>query len=292
MAGTIQAAFSQFIADLRTTKQESSIAASHRTSIKSKLETEFGLTTLFRTGSFGNGTNVSGCSDVDYFAVIPTANLKQDSQTTLADVAVALRARFPTTANIRVNSPGVQIPFGLDGAEHTEIIPVDHTGMTQLGFRQFDIPDGNGGWMFSAPESHNAFVRHHDERLGGNLKPLIRCLKAWKFYRNVPIKSFYLEMLVTACMTDETVIVHSIDIRNVLQRLVQLEAVPIIDPRFPAMAVSACATELQRQEIVAKATTAANWAAQAREAEDSGQLYDAFERWNLVFNYTFPPCTL
>jgi len=291
VAQSIDAAFAQFTAGLRTNSAETTAAAGHRASIKAKLESEFGLTTLFRTGSFGNGTNVPGWSDVDYFAVIPTASLKQNSQMTLARVASAVRERFPTTMNIRVNSPGVQVPFGLDGAEHTEIIPVDYTGQTKLGFRQFDIPDGNGGWMFSAPESHNAFVRFHDDRLGGKLKPLIRCLKAWKFQRNVPIKSFYLEMFAVACMVDEPVIVYSIDIKNILSRLVQLAAAPIIDPRFSDKTISACGTELQREEIVARAMTASAWATQAKEHEGKGQLRQAFERWDLVFGNTFPPYT-
>lgn len=89
---------------------------------------------------------------MDYFAVIPRVNLKQQSSLTLSKVAEAMRDRFPLTINIRVNGPAVQIPFGLDGAEHTEVIPVDATGTTLLGFRQFDMPDGMGGWMFSASE--------------------------------------------------------------------------------------------------------------------------------------------
>jgi hypothetical protein len=191
---TIEDAFENFLVTIRGSAVETSAAASHRSSIKTRLEQSFGMTAFFRTGSFGNGTNVRGHSEVDYFAVIPAARLKQDSRITLAAVAADLRARFPTTSNIRVDSPGVRLPFGLDGAEAVEIVPVDQTGQTQLGFRQFDMPDGNGGWKFSAPESHNAYVSGIDKKHGGKVKPLIRFVKAWKFKRNVPIRSFYLEV--------------------------------------------------------------------------------------------------
>jgi hypothetical protein len=153
---------------------------------------------------------------VDYFAVIPASNLKANSAVSLREIADSMRARFPQTPNIRVNNPGVQIPFGDQGAECVEIIPVDETGKTRLGFRQFDMPDGSGGWKFSAPESHKTYVDFIDGKLSGKVKPLIRFVKAWKFFRNVPIRSFYLKMRVAAYADKEKVIVDDIDVKNVL----------------------------------------------------------------------------
>ncbi len=246
------------------------------------------MTAFFRTGSFGSGTNVSRYSDVDYFAVIPTANLKANSGFSLSEVAASLRERFPLTENIRVNSPGVQIPFGLDGSEHTEVIPVDATGTTRLGFRQFDIADGYGSWMFSAPESHKVFVDHHDARLNGRLKPLIRCVKAWKFYRNVPIRSFYLEMFVTFCMLEVATIVYSIDIPEIFDSLVINGCNSIDDPRFSDMTIKGCYTDAQRVDALSKAGNAAKWSSEAWRAEADGRTAEAFHMWNLVFNYEFP----
>src|SRR5436190_21099555 len=107
---TVEDAFDQFLPTLTTSQRETESAASHRASVETRLKADFGLTTMFRTGSFGAATNVRGCSDVDFFAVIPRVNLKQDSGITLNAVATAMRGRFPLTANIRVNGPGVQIP--------------------------------------------------------------------------------------------------------------------------------------------------------------------------------------
>ncbi|TCA92175.1 nucleotidyltransferase [Rhizobium leguminosarum bv. viciae] len=288
MPKDVDAGFHLLVSNLRTTQFESMTAASHRTSIEAKLKEVFGTTSFFRTGSFGNGTNVSRYSDVDYFAVIPRAHLKQNSSATLAEVASALRERFPTTSNIRVNSPGVQVPFGLDGAEHTEIVPVDFTGYTTLNFRQFDIPDGGGGWKFSAPESHKEFVQYHDERLGGRLKPLIRLIKAWRWYRNVPIKSFYIEMFVTQRMLGEPAIVYSIDVKNVLRALASSGVSPIVDPRFTEFVLTGCSTEQYRLDAAAKAESAADWAERAWTAEHDGRPHEAFNCWDLVFNYHFP----
>lgn len=292
MARDVSEAFEQFARNLRATPAETAAAASHRASVEAKLKQSFGMTAFFRSGSFGNGTNVTGYSDVDYFAVIPTSNLKTNSAITLSEVANALRERFPTTPNIRVNSPGVQVPFGFDGSEYTEIIPVDATGTTLLGFRQFDMPDGNGGWKFSAPESHKAFVDEENNRLGGNLKPLIRCIKAWNFYRNAGIRSFYLEMFVTAQMQKEPAIVYSIDIPNVLEALASHGIHAITDPRFTKMTtLPGCSSEAKRLEALGKVNNAATWARQARSAELAGRLAEAFQRWDLVFDYRFPTLT-
>lgn len=291
MPATVDAAFNQFISRLRTTAQESAAAASHRASIAAKLKERFGMSSLFRTGSFGNGTNVAGHSDVDYFAVIPTANLKQDSGKSLAEVAAALRERFPLTSNIRVDSPGVRVPFGLDGAEATEIVPVNETGRTQLGFRQFEIPDGNNGWMFSAPESHNAYVNSIDEQRQGKLKPLIRIMKAWKFKRNVPIKSFYLEIRTAQHAANENSIIYDIDVSILFKKFLVDGLSDFPDPRFPVdgFVLKACNTELQRQDALSKLANAAEWASDAVEHRRANRTRAAFGRWDLVFNYQFPP---
>jgi hypothetical protein len=56
-----------------------------------------GLNRFFRTGSFGNGTSISGYSDVDYFASIPRDQLKAISTSTLTRLKNVLDSRFPLT---------------------------------------------------------------------------------------------------------------------------------------------------------------------------------------------------
>ena len=230
---------------------------------------------------------------MDYFAVIPRANLKKDSGRTLAEIATAMRQRFPTTPGIRINGPAVQIPFGLDGAEHTEIIPVDATGTTSLGFRMFDMPDGEGGWMFSAPESHNAYVRDMDDRLYGKVRQLVRLVKAWRSLRNVPIRSFYLEMYVTRYANYEAAIIYDLDVKTILQRLAAERLPSIIDPRFPndGRYLEPCSTSLLHADALGKLDRAASWAADAVSYKFAGKTAAAFDRWDLVFNYVFPSYT-
>ncbi|RAN39073.1 hypothetical protein HY26_17135 [Hyphomonas sp. GM-8P] len=251
---------------------------------------KFGMTTMFRTGSFGNGTNISGFSDVDYFCVIPRDKLSNDSSSTLASVASAMRARFSTTSGIRVNGPAVRLPFGLDGAEATELVPVDYTGQTLLDFRKFDMPDGNGSWMFSAPESHNAYVTNRDKKMVGELKPLIRFVKAWKYFRSVPVSSFYLEMFVAKYAHSEETIVNHIDLARIFRALADSSLGAIIDPRFPSDGryLYAANTNAQLSSAIDAVRLAATRAEQASAYQLKDQTRNAFERYGVLYNGAFP----
>lgn len=293
MVETVDEGFEDFLNSIRTTTAETRAAAGHRQSIEAKLKAEFDMTSFFRTGSFGSGTNVAGFSDVDYFAVIPRYNLKQNSASTLAAIAAALRDRFPNTENIRVDSPGVRIPFGLDGAETTEVVPVDETGTTALGYRTFDIPDDSGGWMVSAPHSHKAYVDWIDEKHAGQVKPLIRFMKAWKYMRNVPIKSFYLEIRTAHYADGEFGIIYDMDIDRLFRLLLDERLPDVRDPRFPNddLWLTPCNTDLQRIQALNSIAWASQWAGQAVVHRQNNRMAQAFERWSLVFNHEFPTYT-
>jgi hypothetical protein len=66
MPRTIEEGFGDFLKRLRATTTESAQVAKHRASIETRLKDDFGLTRFTRIGSFGNGTSISGYSDVDY----------------------------------------------------------------------------------------------------------------------------------------------------------------------------------------------------------------------------------
>ena len=194
MARSIEQGFTDFLSNIKATVAETSATVSHRASIQSCLENNFGLKRFTRIGSFGNGTNVSGYSDVDYLACLPTASLKQSSDSSLRVVRDALAARFPNTGVV-VRCPTVVCPFGVYKSQHTEIVVADYLKEVS-DYKVYEIADGSNGWMQICPDAHNAYVDAVDEKHSGRVKPLIRFIKAWKCYRDVPIKSFYLEMRV------------------------------------------------------------------------------------------------
>lgn len=287
MPKTIEEGFRDFHAKLTPSSYESEASKNHRASIKDCLERNFRIKNLFSTGSFGNGTSISGYSDVDYFASIPSENLKQNSGVTLSQVRDTLDRRFQFTG-VHVDCPAVVCPFGTDVKESTEITPADCVEKTTDGYFVYKIPDCSGGWMRSSPAVHNAYVREVDQKLGGKVKPLIRFIKAWKYYRDVPISSFYLELRVAKYAEGESSILYDIDVKRVFSLLYRVGLSQMQDPMGISGYINACSTQAKLNDASSKLYTALSRAEKAIEAKDRGDIKGAFDWWNLVYDGKFP----
>jgi hypothetical protein len=283
---TIEEGFDDFLVKLKAKAPETEAAKRHRASIETCLINNFGLTRFVRIGSFGNGTSVSGFSDIDYLASIPTTQLTQSSTYSLSKIRDALETRFPRTG-VHVNTPTVAVPFGIYRSESTEVVPADYVGETN-GHKVYEISDGSGGWMRISPDSHNDYVARVDKRLGGKVKPLIRFIKAWKFRRNVPISSFYLEMRVAKYAEGESAIVYDIDVASVLKSLWDHQLAKLQDPTGFSGYVSACKTDAQREDALSKLSSAVVRTQKARKAAVDGETSDAFYWWRLLYDNAFP----
>lgn len=284
---SITAGFSDFHARLTPSDGESSAATNHRASIKDCIESSFGLNRFFRSGSFGSGTSISGFSDVDYFASVPRESLKDNSSTTLRQFREALETRFPRTG-VYVDSPAIVLPFGTDKKETTEVVPADCMRKTDDGFFVYDIADGHGGWMKSSPEAHNAYVTQVNKDKNFQVKPLVRFLKAWKFYNNVKISSFYLEMRVAKYAAGESSIVYDIDVKNIFKLLYDNDLAKLQDPTGVAGYIEPCKSDADYQDALSKLNTAYGGALKAREAEAQGNTSLAFDWWDKLYNENFP----
>ena len=286
MPRTVDEGFRDFLPKLTPSGSETEAAKSHRSSIETRLKRDFGLRRFVRIGSFGNGTSISGYSDVDYLASLARDTLTESSTYSLGKVRDSLDDRFPHTG-VRVSCPAVVVPFGTKKSETTEIVPADYVN-DKNGHYVYDIPDCNGGWMKASPDAHNAYVADINDKLGGKVKPLIRFIKAWKCYRDVPISSFYLELRVARYASGETSIVYDIDVKRILCQLRDCKLADMQDPLGVSGYISACKTEALYQNAMSKLETAATRAEKAREAADKGSISDAFYWWRLVYNDEFP----
>jgi hypothetical protein len=286
MPKTIHEGFNEFLSRLTPTASESEAAKKHRASIEACLKSNFDLEKFFRTGSFGNGTSISGYSDVDYFACIPNRNLVSNSQTSLTKVRDVLNNRFPTTG-VRVSCPAVKVPFGTEGRESTEVVPAEDVSTSKNGYRIYNIPDCSGGWMQSSPDAHNTYVREVDKKLNGKVKPLIRFVKAWKYYQQVPISSFYLELRVANYAEKQSSTAYDIDVKDVFALLNRIDLAKMQDPMGISGYIEPCATQTQLRDAKSKLTTALSRAEKAVAARES-DVQEAFHQWNLVYNANFP----
>jgi hypothetical protein len=286
MPRTIDEGFNDFLRKLTPRSTESVAAQRHRASILDCLTTNFGLKRFVRIGSFGNGTSISGYSDVDYLACLPTDQLTQSSTYSLIKVRKALAIRFPNTG-VRISCPAVVCPFGISAANRTEIVTADEVG-EENGFKIYDIADGAGGWMHASPDAHNTYVRSIDERLGGKVKPLIRFVKAWKYYHGLPISSFYLELRVAKYASGESTIVYDVDVKQVLQNLWDCQLAAMQDPMHVSGYIPACKSDVLRKTALSKLSTAVTRAEKALAVSYKGNIRAAFYWWRLLYNGRFP----
>jgi hypothetical protein len=149
MPRTIEEGFRLFESRLTPTATETEKAKGHRASIEQCLKNNYGMTRFFRTGSFGNGTSISGYSDTDYFAILPTGQHKQDSSYNLASIRKTLSDRF-TFTNVSVDCPAIRLDFGSTDWERIEVTPADYK-RSYFGYSIYEIANCNGGWMVENP---------------------------------------------------------------------------------------------------------------------------------------------
>jgi hypothetical protein len=283
---TINQGFIAFHNKITPSNYESGKASSHKSSITQRLETYFDLKQLFYSGSANNGTSISHHSDVDFFASIPTKNLKKNSSLSLREIKECLQDRFKYT-RIYVDSPAVVLDFGANDWDKAEVIPADLVTQKN-GKNIYDIPNGSGEWMKSSPSTHNSYVAFENSRLNKKLKPLIRFLKAWKYYCDVPISSFYMELRVTKWMESESSIIYEIDLYSILKKLLECNLSDMQDPKGISGYVCSCTSESKKEESLSKLSTAYTRASNARIEEENGNTKEAFTWWNKLFNGNFP----
>jgi hypothetical protein len=284
---TIDQGFNTFHSRITPSSYQSGKATSHKSSITSRLEVYYDLNQLFYSGSTNNGTDVSDHSDVDFFAYIPPKNLKQNSSTSLREIKGCLQERF-TYTRVYVDSPAVVLDFGSGTWDTAEVIPAYFVEKTGKGKNVYDIPNGNSGWMRSSPSTHNSYVTRHNNRLNKKLKPLIRFVKAWKYYCDVPISSFYIELRITKLMGTEESIVYEIDLNSIFQKLLNTNLAAIQDPEGISGLIYPCSSDAAKSMALSKLSSAAIRVNKAREAESAGNIREAFGWWGKVFAYRFP----
>jgi hypothetical protein len=293
MQKNVDDAFESFLRRLKPTATEHKKVRSHKKTVHNCLKNKLNCRDFFDIGSYGNGTAVRHFSDTDYFAILPSVELHNDSKIALRDIKKALQTTFSTTQNIKVKSPVVQIPFGQYASETMEITPCCFRGLAYANlannksFPRYLIPNGNNTWLYSSPKAHNFYVGFHNKRLNGKLKPCIRFIKAWKYYNNVPIHSFYLELRATMYAESKRSILFSSDIANFFRYLYDEQLNDILDPMGVSGTIEASNTWNKKQDALSKLSTAVVSTKKVVELEKRGKTEEAIELWHRVFNGNF-----
>lgn len=262
-------------------------AGAHRASVEASIEKALTVKRYRETGSFHHGTGVRNHADVDLLVSIGNPE-PQNSDTALAWLSNALKTTFPSTP-VYVRRPAVVVDFAA-GTERWEIIPGFLKNRAKDAPYVYDIPGAASGWMTSAPAEHLTYVNDVNATAGitGGAKKLARLAKAWKYYNDVPVSSFYLEMRAAQYMATQTSFVAVYDVCGLFEYLRSINLAAMNDPKAASSRFYPCSTNTKATDASSKLTTAATRARKALDAYSNNNGDHAFHYLDLLFGGHFP----
>ncbi len=212
-------------------------------------------------------------------------DLKKNSNMHLQILRYALAGRFPST-DVTVRCPAVKVPFGNLAKETIEIVPGELVGINSGSI--YKIPDCSGNWMNTSPDIHNAYVHRINEENSHKVKPLVRYIKAWKYYMSAPISSFYLEMKVAKYCEDRLLSSYPLDIEHFLRHMLEGNLAKLQDPSDISGYIFPYFHKGRYYAAISKLRTALTRAEKANQAQKEGDLRSAFRWWNMLYGIRFP----
>lgn len=268
----------QWLADLTSeytpTSSQFDGARSHRAAIEVRLDTYLGVHEMFEIGSLRHGTGVWLYSDADY--LVSLKGVRPDSPWTMLNkVKEQLQNRFPSTT-VTTRRPAVVCKFS-DG--DVEVVP----GYPATGGGYW-IANPADGWMLTHPKDHNKYVTDVNTKHGGAVKKLARQVKVWKYKRNVPVSSCYLEMRTAKHMDGESSYSPLWDLYLTLKKMRDADLAAMNDPTGLGSRFGSCSSEANRLDAMSKLNTAVSRALKAKDYADEGYESLAIEQLKLLFN--------
>mgnify|MGYP001221997355 CR=1 FL=1 len=263
--------------------------------VKRSLKARLPIVKSRTIGSYARGSTIRQTSDLDVLAVL--AVLSRDgvrrggrrvrSSTVLDSVRLALSDRYPSTA---IGRDGQAVVVAFAEGTSVDVVPAVFAAPLPSGRPVYDIPDGRGGWMRTAPGSHNQYIADADARSGRHLRSVAKLFKYWRWTRStpVPINSFHVGLLMASeelCRVGTT---NRYSFALTLERLASRRCAALDDPLAVSGLVPACNTPAKCRTALATVKTSARRAAAAVDAEHRGDHREARSLWRLVFNGRFP----
>ena len=190
-----------------------------------------------------------------------------------------LRARYPNT-NIKGDGPAVVIPFG---SYKVELVPA--VKLTTNDY-WICITKNGGSYKTFNPNAEIENVRASDQRSNGNTRALIRMMKVWQAFCNVPLKSFHIELLAINFLAqwghyDKTAVYYDWMVRDFLAYIKNKDWTYLYVPGTgEGMALDS--------SWKSKAESAYERAVKACENEAGSYNYLAGDEWQKIFGDDIP----
>jgi hypothetical protein len=278
MSATAASTLDSLIRAMTPDEAARTLAARHRGEIEDWLTSDLGIIRMRETGSWHHGTALDRFSDVDYFVSMP--GIRPNFSPTTLEVLRASLARGIQGASVSIDRPAVRLRYFDDGPD-VEITPAYFQNTDD-----YDIPDPSGiGWIRSNPAVHLEYVNRAQQETDGRAKGLIRLMKTWRAWNNVPLSSFYLEMRTAQYALGNKPIIYDWDLRNLFKSLSSNGLREMNDPTNYGRRIATGASSVT-ESILAKFAVdeAARLAALAREAAEAGDHASAVGHLVRLFN--------
>lgn len=288
---TISDSFQELLRRIEPLQSEIDAAEGHISTIRTRLTTAYNLRKFIRTGSYSRDTFIRGKSDVDMSAVVARDDVRWGrgyvtSNTVLDNFKKELEGRFWNTTLYR-DVQAIVVEFT---DCRIDVVPAFFERMTKENWPIYSMPDGAGGWMETSPELHNAYIKGEDNECGGKVKGTARLLKYWRECREprVPVSSFHIEMVLASTGICRGVKSYADCVTELLQNLAQRECRGLQDPLGVSGIIPAVKTENQRESALDSVKYSRDHAKKALSSIFWGNLQEARNQWDIVFNGNFP----
>lgn len=267
-------------------------AASHLLTVRTRLNKSFDISKFNRIGSHTRKTAIRWYSDMDVMVVLRRNEAKWggsivNSSTVLRKIREDLEDRYINTA-IRTDEQAVVVSFG-QGQHSLDVVPaIFHTLDLKKGAIYW-IPDGSGGWIETAPDSHNRYFSKAVERSGNKLPKVVQLIKWWKYSRanSIPLNTFHVDMLLASSDICVGIKSYAQCLYETFNLLAQRECRGLQDPLGISGVLYAANTRPQIETLSTSVNHALLHSRSALVAEAAGDFYEANRQWNIVFNGQF-----
>lgn len=201
MVSSVADRFTTFLDNLALTQDQKDAGGARRESVIGKLNSKYWNSSSKTAhskfvGSWGKATRIRPPRDVDVLFELPKSvydrfQLRSGNKQSqlLQEIKDYLQPSYPNT-NIRGDGPVVLIPFT---SYNVELIPA-----FLLDTKRYWVcmTDNGGRYKTADYEAEIAAVSESNSKTSNNTRDLVRMMKCWQAYCNVPIKSFWIELVV------------------------------------------------------------------------------------------------
>lgn len=253
--------------------------------VREVVEKELKVYDSFLTGSYRRNTLIAPLSeaDVDIFIVLDTKYYNYDGQTYLLDkLRTVLKATYPKTPRISRNGQAVTITFT---DFQVDVVPAFYrSGGGYL------IPNSiSQEWISTDPKEHIKIWSDANKQHNGDLVPLIKMIKGWNKKNGQLLRSFHLEALIINILNGVKISDFPSGVRYVFDKAREQVKSPIVDPAgYGGHIGSYLNTQKKMDDVISRFETAYSRAKTAEELASNGNISEAIDKWQLIFESYFP----